>query len=411
MPPRKKSDLTPVTMAMADLLLDPVNARIHGPRNIDAIRASLRQFGQRRAIIVDRNNVIVAGNGTFTAAQAEGMDHIEVVVFPGTPAEARAYAIADNRTADLAEWDYAILLEQVNAIEPHLLDAIGFDPDELANIEKLNRVSFLAGDGDPDDFDPEPPAMVVSKVSDLWLLGPHRVVCGDAGLHDPYVALLGDEKADMVWTDPPYGVAYVGKTRNRLVIENDALDSDDLHSFLLGVIQRAKSASRPGAVWQVTAPPGPLQAITMDCLAGEGVLRGTIIWVKDQFVMGHSDYHYRHEPIFYGWTPGAKHHATGDRTQDSVWEIARPRRSAEHPTMKPVELVARAIGNHTDNGELILDPFGGSGTTLIAANDLGRKAALIELDPRYVDVICRRYQEHTGDVPILAATKEPHDFT
>ena len=213
----------------------------------------------------------------------------------------------------------------------------------------------------------------------------------------------------MVWTDPPYGVSYVVKTADALTIENDALDADGLDDFLRSVFALALTHTSPGACWYVAAPAGPLTMIFGQALIDLGVYRQMLIWVKDQFVMGHSDYHYRHEPVYYGWTPGAAHHALADRKQDTIHEADRPKRSKEHPTMKPVELIARHIGNSTDPGQLVVDPFGGSGSTLIACHTTGRPAALIELDPKYADVILRRYQEHTGAIPTRDGVE--HDFT
>jgi len=214
--------------------------------------------------------------------------------------------------------------------------------------------------------------------------------------------------ADCVWTDPPYGVSYVGKTVDALTIDNDD-DPVALKKLLQLSFDAACVASKPGGAWYVAAPPGPLHAMFSDILDELGIWRQTLAWVKDSFVMGHSDYHYRHEPIFYGWKPGAAHYFIADRTQDTVWDIPRPKRSTEHPTMKPVALIDRALKNSTRPGETVLDPFGGSGSTLIAAHDTGRIARLVEIDPRYVDVICRRYQQHTGEKPIRNG--QLHDFT
>jgi site-specific DNA-methyltransferase (adenine-specific) len=184
-----------------------------------------------------------------------------------------------------------------------------------------------------------------------------------------------------------------------------------LERLLAAAFGVALRASAPGAVWYVAAPAGPVTGVFASALRDLGVWRQTLVWVKDQFVMGHSDFHYRHESLFYGWAPGAAHRAPPHRDLDTVWEIPRPKRSAEHPTMKPVALVDRALANSSRPGDVVLDPFAGSGSTLIAAHGLGRRARCVELDPRYVDVICRRYQEHTGDKPVLEATGEPHDFT
>jgi site-specific DNA-methyltransferase (adenine-specific) len=244
----------------------------------------------------------------------------------------------------------------------------------------------------------------------VWLLGPHRLAVGDSTDPNVWDALLAGGKADCMWTDPPYGVAYVGKTKDALTIENDALDEDGLADFLGSVLALALVNSRPGAAWFVASPPGPLHLVFGAALHRLDVLRQTLIWVKDQFVMGRSDYHYRHEPIFYGWTPGAAHHPPSDRKQDTIHEVARPKRSKDHPTMKPVELIERHLGNSTDPGHIVIDPFGGSGSTLIAAHRTSRVARLIELDPKYADVILRRYTEHTGNTPTREGTADTYQI-
>jgi site-specific DNA-methyltransferase (adenine-specific) len=203
--------------------------------------------------------------------------------------------------------------------------------------------------------------------------------------------------ADLVWTDPPYGVSYVVKTKDALSIQNDSLNPEEFLAFLKSAFENAKAVSKPGAVWYVAAAPGNLFLSFAIALSDLQIWRQTLIWVKNSFVLGRSDFHYRHEPIFYGWTPGAAHQEPPDRKQDSVWEIPRPKRSEEHPTMKPLELIIRAIRNSTNKGQIVLDPFGGSGSTLIAAEQTGRKARLIELDPKYCDVIVTRWQNLTGE--------------
>jgi site-specific DNA-methyltransferase (adenine-specific) len=207
--------------------------------------------------------------------------------------------------------------------------------------------------------------------------------------------------ADLVWTDPPYGVSYVGKTKDALTIQNDSLNPEEFLAFLKSAFENSKRVSKPGAVWYVAAPAGNLFLSFAIALSDLEIWRHTLVWVKDMFVMGRADYHYRHEAILYGWTPGAAHQEPPDRKQDSVWEIPRPKRSEEHPTMKPLELIIRAIRNSTSKGQIVLDPFGGSGSTLIAAEQTGRKARLIELDPKYCDVIVTRWQNLTGQTAEL----------
>jgi site-specific DNA-methyltransferase (adenine-specific) len=222
--------------------------------------------------------------------------------------------------------------------------------------------------------------------------------------------------ADAVWTDPPYGVSYVGKTKDALTIQNDALTPAGLRALLDAAFTQALRHTHHGAAWYVAAPAGPLHLVFGNALLDLGIYRQQIIWVKDVFVLGHADYHYRHEPIFYGYSPGytGRRGRGGegwysDHAQDTVWDIPRPKRSEEHPTMKPVELVTRALTNSTPRGATVVDCFAGSGTTLIAAHINGRVARLIELGPNYCDVIARRWQLLTGELPTLERTGEPID--
>ncbi|MCL8016985.1 DNA methyltransferase, partial [Streptomyces sp. AS02] len=279
------------------------------------------------------------------------------------------------------------------------------------------------------DATPNPPTEPRSKPRDIWHLGPHRVLCGDSTDITAVEAMLDGDRAHCMWTDPPYGVEIVGgshaipvkerRAQGKLTIQNDG--ASDLPELLAGAFATATAALVPGAPVYIAHPPGPLSLEFANAFQQAGwLLRQQLIWVKDSLVLGRSDYHYRHEPIWYGFTDptadsgrlgrgGDRWH--GDNAQTSILEVPRPPRSEDHPTMKPVELITRCLSNSCPPGGLVYEPFGGSGSTLIAAHTLGRIARVVELDPRYVDVICRRYQEHTGTQPVLAATGEPHDFT
>lgn len=389
----------------------PQNARRRSERAEAELRQSLEVNGQYRTVVarkLGRRLQLLAGHGTVQAARQLGRTHIAVDVHAGLSDEAAArIVLVDNRTNDLAGYDDALLAELLSSLPD--LEGTGYDDDDLqALLIGLDGAGEPVALTDPDDV-PEPPKDPRSVLGDVWLLGPHRVLCGDStdiGAHD---AVLGSTKADVVWTDPPYGVDYVGGTKDALKIENDG--ATGVEDLLRGALGAAFASSKPGAAWYVAfADKTILHLLTV--LIELGVYRQTIIWAKDQFVLGRGDYHSRHEPILYGWHPGAARlHPVEDRTQDTLWEIPRPKRSADHPTMKPVALIQRALENSSKRGGTVLDPFGGSGSTLLAAHVTGRLARLVELDPRYVDVICRRYQEHTGVVPVLEATGEPVDFT
>ena len=416
------------------------NAKAH---DIPWIKSLVAKFGFVGAAVHDgRTGKFIAGHGRLECLEemsVEGQSPPDGIVVDTTgawmmpveygwssrsDAEAEALGVALNEATIRPGWDGAELarvLADIDAVDVDLRRLAGFDDEAFAALaESLD--TDLDGDGagegntDPDDV-PEPPGQPQAKLDDLWLLGPHRLACGDSTVARNIEAALGGRDADCVWTDPPYGVAIVGGShalsleerlaRGGLTIQNDALDPAELRELLAKALGSSATACKPGACWYVAAPPGPLHLEFATVLRDLGIWRQTLVWVKDQFVFGRSDYHYRHEPIFYGWTPGAAHQAPPDRTQDTAWEVPRPKRSEDHPTMKPVDLVVRALENSTDPRGLVLDPFAGSGTTLIAAHRTGRVAALVEIDPVYCDVILARFAAHTGITPTLEATGEP----
>ncbi len=381
------------------------------PRQNDAgvgkVAASIREFGFNQPIAVDEDLVILAGHTRWKAALQLELEHVPVVVVSGlSAAQRRAYRLADNRTAQESDWDDALLLDELLALDAAGFDLAltGFDADELARIVPVDPFP-----GDDPDAVPEPPAVPVTQPGDAIELGGHRLVCGDSTDPDAWDQLLAGDLVDLVWTDPPYGVSYEAKhqrlaadcggrrrSADASAIANDDLSPDALQEFLRRALGLAAARSRPGAAWYVAAPAGPLHAVFGGVLTELGIWRQTITWVKDSLVLSMSDYHYRHEPIFYGWKPGAAHYFVDDRTQDTIWEIPRPRRSEEHPTMKPAELVARAVRNSSLRDQLVADPFGGSGTTLMACEMEGRRARLVELAPVYCDVIVARWERFTG---------------
>jgi hypothetical protein len=291
---------------ISDLTLDPNNARTHSQKNLDAIKSSLTKFGQRKPIVVNGQGVILAGNGTVEAAKSLGWDQIDVAVVPADwdEATARAYALADNRTAELAEWDENVLAKQLlELIDVDFdIEAIGFEMPQVIEPEPI----------DEDEMPLQPEAMV--KHGDLWKLGEHLLFCGDATEVGAYERLLGEDQVNLVWTDPPYGVSYVGQ--GGMTIENDNLDIGALEEFLRQSFNAMFTFTKPGACWYVAAPSGNLfQAFSIP-LSELEVWRHTLVWVKDALVMGRADYHYRHESIFYGWTPGAAHQEPPDRKQE-----------------------------------------------------------------------------------------------
>jgi site-specific DNA-methyltransferase (adenine-specific) len=414
--------LQPLAVAIDELELLPGNPR---KGDVDAVAASLDRFGQRKPIVARRGDrTVIAGNHTLQAARRLGWSEIAVVWVDDDDAHAKAFALADNRTAELGGYDEDALLaliEEVHKADAELLEITGWAEQDMHDlIEQLRPEPVVS----PEEADEVPENVVARTVlGDVWILGDHRLICGDSTDDGVYAKLMGDDRAHMVWTDPPYGITYesTGRrlakergnktTKQHPTIANDSLESDQLSTLLNDAFTSALSVCEPGGSWFVAGPQGgEVHVSFLNALIQLGIYRETLIWVKNSLVLSRLDYHYRHEPIFYGWAPGKAHREPPDRKQDSVWEFNRPSRSDMHPTMKPIELIARAVGNHTKRNEIVLDMFGGSGSTLIAAETLSRRARLIELDEHYCDVICARFQQLTGVLPISEATGNEHDF-
>ena len=380
--------------SVSQLSNDPANARKHNERNIQAIIGSLRRFGQQKPLVIDSSGVVRAGNGTLEAARQLGWETIDCVVTDLKGSDAIAYAIADNRTAELAEWDDDVLAAQLNGLladDEELLDAAGFTEEEL---EALLADSEIEAEVKEDEV-PEPPVDPITKPGDLWILGEHRLLCGDSTKAEDVERLMAGAKADMVLSDPPYGVSYVGKTKDALKVENDELSEKDLTALVVAAFDNAEASCRAGSYWYATAPPGPLHILFADDWKRRGILRQIMVWAKDSMVLGHSEYHYQHEPILFGWIPGDRH-KNSDRTRTTLWQYDRPKANREHPTMKPVALWSQAMTDGSRQGEIVYDPFLGSGTTLIAAEQLGRTCYGMEISPQYCDVIVKRWENLTG---------------
>lgn len=380
---------------------DKKNARVHGDRNIEEVKRSLLEFGQHAPLVVRKaDNRIIVGNARFQAMKELSWDKALVLYVDDDEATAVKRSLADNRTGELAEWNDDILKELLESLGPDDLDIPGWSEDELESM--LGIAGFMeTGESIEDDFDAEPPAEPVSKPGDLWILGKHRLLCGDSTKREDVERLMDGKNADMVLTDPPYGVDYTGGTKDALKIQNDTRDEIALAELIKGSFDVAQEISRPGAYWYATTPSGPLHLIFADDWKSRGILRQILVWVKDSMVLGHSEYHYRHEPILFGWIPGDRHKNT-DRTRTSVWEVPRPKRSEEHPTMKPIALWVMAIKDGSRQGEIVYDPFLGSGTTVIACEQLNRTCYGIEIDPGYCDVIVNRWEQFTGEKAVLS---------
>lgn len=375
------------------------NARTHSEEQVAQIAASIVEFGFTNPILAGSDGVIVAGHGRLAAAQKLGLDTVPVVVLDHlTPTQRRALIIADNRIAENAGWDDAMLRIELQSLQEDgfNLDITGFDADALAEI-MAGEETTVDGQTD-DDAVPDVPVTPISRPGDVWELGTHRLLCGDATDPASYEALMADVQADMVFTDPPYNVDYANSAKDKMrgkdrPILNDNL-GDGFYDFLLAALTPMLARCAGGTYIAMSS--SELDTLQQAFRAAGGKWSTFIIWAKNTFTLGRADYQRQYEPILYGWPEGQNRHWCGDRDQGDVWNIKKPQKNDLHPTMKPVELVERAIRNSSRPGDIVLDPFGGSGTTLIAAEKSGRIGWLIELDPKYVDVIVRRWQDWTG---------------
>mgnify|MGYP003635429689 FL=1 len=385
-----------------DLQNDHKNARKRTDRSSKLIAESLSKFGAARSIVIDENNRILAGNGTIAGAKAAGIKNLKVIETDGkeiiavkrtglSEDEKVGLALADNRTSDLSEWDLNMLeeLSQEHDLEPW------FDNDDLK--ELLGETEVLPAEGltDPDDV-PEVPEEPITKLGDIWQLGNHKVLCGDSTDQNQLDPLMQNELANLWLTDPPYNVNYEGKTSDKLKIQNDQLNNDEFRQFLASAYVVAHKYLNEGAsfyIWHADSEGYNFRGAAHDANLQ---IRQCLIWVKSSMVMGRQDYHWQHEPCLYGWKKGASHFWNADRKQTTVLKFDRPNRNKEHPTMKPVDLFQYQITNSSKPNDIILDTFGGSGTTLIAAERIQRQARIVELDPKYCDVIVKRWEDFTG---------------
>jgi DNA modification methylase len=374
------------------------NAKQHSDAQVAQIAASITEFGWGAPILVDGQNNVIAGHGRLLAARKLGM--IEVPVVPMahlTDIQRRALILADNKIGENASWDDDLLGLDLAELKDGGFDLslTGFSADEWD--------ALIAGDTSndgltDDDQVPEVAENPISRAGDLWVLGEHKVLCGDATKADDYKRLLGDELVDMTFTDPPYNVNYANTAKDKLRGKNRPILNDNMGegfgAFLLAACLNILGVTK-GAVY-IAMSSSELDTLQSAFRSAGGKWSPFVIWAKNTFTMGRADYQRQYEPILYGWKDGADHYWCGARDQGDVWQIKKPQKNDLHPTMKPVELVERAVRNSSKTRDLVLDPFGGSGSTIIACEKSGRRARLIELDPKYVDVIVKRWQEFTG---------------
>jgi len=393
-------------IGIATLIPFAKNSRTHSDAQVAQIAASIREFGFTNPVLIDEANGIIAGHGRVLAARKLKLTEVPCIRLAHlTDAQKRAYVIADNKLALNAGWDEAMLkleLADLKALDFDL-DLTGFDTDE---IDALLAEKGTEGLTDPDDT-PEPPVEPVTRPGDVWVCGQHRVMCGSSLEMTAMERLCGDQRVDMLLTDPPYNVAYTGKTKDALTIQNDSMGDEAFRTFLRDAFVTADAVLKPGAVFYVWHADSEGYNFRGACKDAGWQVRQCLIWQKNSMVMGRQDYHWQHEPCLYGWKDGAGHLWASDRKQTTLLKFDRPSRSEDHPTMKPVALFEYQLLNNTKGGDIVLDSFGGSGTTLIAAEKNGRIARIMELDPKYVDVIVKRWEDFTGQKAVLESTGEP----
>jgi site-specific DNA-methyltransferase (adenine-specific) len=378
------------------------NSRTHSPEQVDQIAASIKEWGFTTPILVDTDGQIIAGHGRLLAAQKLGLDEVPTMTAEGwTDAQKKAYVIADNKLALNAGWDNAMLAVEMQELGDmgFDLDLTGFGKDEIGALFP-NETTGLTDE----DAVPEVPAVPVTVDGDVWLLGRHRLMCGDSTSIQHMELLCHGQLVDMWLTDPPYNVAYEGGTKEKLTIKNDSMGNDAFRQFLRDAYSAADAVMKKGAVfyiWHADSEGYNFRGAAADI---GWAVRQCLIWKKSSLVMGRQDYHWQHEPCLYGWKEGASHLWASDRKQTTILEFSKPSRNKEHPTMKPVELFEYQMLNNTKGSDLVLDSFAGSGTTAIACEKHGRDARLMELDPKYCDVIVKRWQEFTGQEATHAET-------
>lgn len=402
------------TFPVADLIPYARNSRTHNEEQIAQIMASIKEFGFTNPILIGSDNVIIAGHGRLLAAQRLGLTKVPVICLPDlTETQRKALVIADNKIALNAGWNEEMLALEMKELEESdfNLDILGFSEDELKELENFGE-SQTEAKSEEDEI-PEAPVEPITKRGDVWILGEHRLMCGDTTMFDDVRKLMRDDCAAMIFTDPPYNVNYGSTMKDSIryhagtlggrKIMNDNL-GDGFPQFLTDSLSNLLMFCQ-GAAY-VCMSSSELHTLYSAFIAAGGKWSTFIIWAKNTFTLGRADYQRQYEPILYGWNADKSHYWCGDRDQSDVWEYNKPVKNDLHPTMKPVELVERAVLNSSKSGDIVLDGFGGSGSTLIACEKNNRKARLIELDPKFCDVIVKRWEEYTGRKAELLANIE-----
>lgn len=383
------------------------NARTHSPEQINKLRSSLREFGFINPVIIDRDFGVIAGHGRILAAKEEGIAEVPCVFADHlTEAQKKAYILADNRMAMDAGWDEELLRVEIEALQAEAFDLslTGFDEKELSDLFKDDA------DVQEDDFDvdAELEKPTFSKSGDVWTLGRHRLVCGDSTKAETFAILMNGRKANLVVTDPPYNVNYEGTAGK---IKNDNLADEKFYQFLFDAFSNIEKVMADDAsIYVFHADTEGLNFRKAFSDAGF-YLSGCCIWKKPSLVLGRSPYQWQHEPCLYGWKKSGKHQWYADRKQTTIWEFEKTKKNTDHPTMKPIPLLAYPIQNSSMSNTLVLDPFGGSGSTLIACEQTDRDCYTIELDEKYCDVIVKRYIEQVGSADGVSVERDGKTYT
>lgn len=412
-----------------------LNEYVNNPRNneeaIEAVAASIQEFGFKVPLVIDKNNIIIAGHTRKKAAELLGLEKVPCIVADDlTPEQIKAYRLADNKTAELAEWDFEKLEQELAELTAFDVDMTAFGFDESL---------FDTATAEEDNFDVEEEieaiTVPVTQDGDIWQLGRHRLICGDSTSKEVIKKLMEETKANLLVTDPPYNVAYSGSTKKeRPKITNDEMDEKDFINFLEKAFTNVNENMKEGAAFYIWHSESSGSSFRQACQNTGWNLRQCLIWVKNTIVFGRQDYQWQHEPCLYGWKEGAAHYFIDDRTQSTVIEDKininklkaselkelckelmeqrgettilredKPLKSELHPTMKPIKLLARLIKNSSKKDEVVVDIFGGSGSTLIACEQLERICYMCELEPKYCDVIIKRFEELTGEKAVKIA--------
>ena len=388
-----------VNKSVTELIPYARNSRTHNDEQVSQIMASIKEFGFTNPILTDGKDGIIAGHGRLMAAQRLGIEEVPTIELSHlTEAQKKAYIIADNKLALNSGWDEEMLKIELQELYDigYDIDLIGFTDEELEDMDIDLEGDLKVLDESKADDVPEVVENPVIKLGDLIELGNHRLLCGDSTKEEDVKKLMGGVLADMLLTDPPYNVAYEGKTADALTIKNDSMDDLKFRAFLTDAFKSADSVMKQGAVFYIWHADSEGYNFRGACKDSGWKVRQCLIWKKQTLVMGRQDYHWKHEPCLYGWKEGAGHLWNTDRKQTTILEFDRPQRNDIHPTMKPVDLFEYQIGNNTKGQDIVLDLFLGSGTTIIGCENMGRNGYGLEYDPKYAQVIIQRWCDYTS---------------